>query len=72
MLNRLFGKKKDTGPPATLDDASASIGGRISETEAKIQAYVHYHYPITDLHETSFKFHSLRLACVSTLVLIST
>eukprot|EP00461_Guttulinopsis_vulgaris_P000024 UN00024 len=37
-MHRLFGKKKETAPPPTLNDAQISIGNRLSQHEQKIQA----------------------------------
>jgi len=37
-MHRIFGKKKETAPPPTLDDAQHSIGNRLSQTEAKVAA----------------------------------
>lgn len=37
-MHRIFGKKKETAPPPTLDDASHNIGNRLNQHEAKIAA----------------------------------
>jgi len=36
-MRRVFGKKKETGPAPTLDQASTGIGGRVSEMDQKIE-----------------------------------
>ena len=35
-MRRVFGKKKETGPAPTLDQASSGIGGRIDDMDQKI------------------------------------
>jgi len=37
-MHRIFGKKKETAPPPSLDDAQHSIGNRLGQTESKIGA----------------------------------
>ena len=36
-MNRVFGKKKNKGPPPSLDKASAGLGDRVTAMDTKIQ-----------------------------------